>query len=140
MHKIGAGTGSGISTAYGYLSAQTPGTEVSIFSIARGIVAHPSAVVDAFWSDRTRVYANLGPSGFLGYFSPWAIGPWSVLLLENVLHRGLGGLGQLILTGLVENFRTPLLVGTVLSIALALVADLVLALAQRLAVPWARTA
>lgn len=51
---------------------------------------------------------------------------------------GLGGLGQLILTGLVENFRTPLLVATVLSIALALVADLLLAGAQRLAVPWAR--
>lgn len=52
---------------------------------------------------------------------------------------GLGGLGQLILTGLVENFRTPLLVATVLSIALAFVADLGLAGAQRLAVPWARS-
>jgi osmoprotectant transport system permease protein len=52
---------------------------------------------------------------------------------------GLGGLGQLILTGLVENFRTPLLVATVLSVVLALVADLALAGAQRLAVPWART-
>jgi len=51
---------------------------------------------------------------------------------------GLGGLGQLILTGLVENFRTPLLVATLLSIALALVADLLLAGVQRLAVPWAR--
>jgi osmoprotectant transport system permease protein len=51
---------------------------------------------------------------------------------------GLGGLGQLILTGLVENFRTPLLVATVLSIALAFVADLLLAGAQRVAVPWAR--
>jgi osmoprotectant transport system permease protein len=51
---------------------------------------------------------------------------------------GLGGLGQLILTGLVENFRTPLLVATVLSVVLALVADLVLAGAQRLATPWAR--
>ena len=51
---------------------------------------------------------------------------------------GLGGLGQLILTGLVENFRTPLLVATVLSVALALVADLALAGAQRIAVPWAR--
>jgi osmoprotectant transport system permease protein len=53
---------------------------------------------------------------------------------------GLGGLGQLILTGLVENFRTPLLVATVLSIVLALVADLLLAVVQRIAVPWARTA
>jgi osmoprotectant transport system permease protein len=53
---------------------------------------------------------------------------------------GLGGLGQLILQGLVENFHTPLLVATVLSILLALVADLALAGSQRLALPWARSA
>jgi osmoprotectant transport system permease protein len=52
---------------------------------------------------------------------------------------GLGGLGQLILRGFIENFHTPLVVATVLSIALALVADLALAGAQRLAVPWARS-
>jgi osmoprotectant transport system permease protein len=51
---------------------------------------------------------------------------------------GEGGLGQLILKGLIENFHTPLVVATTLSIVLALVADLVLAGAQRLAVPWAR--
>jgi osmoprotectant transport system permease protein len=52
---------------------------------------------------------------------------------------GLGGLGQLILRGLIESFHTPLVVATVLSIALALVADLALAGAQRLAVPWSRS-
>jgi osmoprotectant transport system permease protein len=52
---------------------------------------------------------------------------------------GLGGLGQLILRGLIENFHTPLVVATVLSIVLALVADLALAGTQRLFVPWART-
>jgi osmoprotectant transport system permease protein len=51
---------------------------------------------------------------------------------------GLGGLGQLILRGLIESFHTPLVVAFALSIALALVADLALAGAQRLAVPWAR--
>jgi osmoprotectant transport system permease protein len=51
---------------------------------------------------------------------------------------GLGGLGQLILEGLVDNFRTPLVVATVLSIALALVADLALAGVQRVALPWSR--
>lgn len=51
---------------------------------------------------------------------------------------GLGGLGQLILRGLIENFHTPLVVATVLSIVLALVADLTLAGAQRLVVPWSR--
>ena len=53
---------------------------------------------------------------------------------------GLGGLGQLILQGLVENFHTPLLVATILSILLALVADLALAGSQRIALPWARSA
>jgi osmoprotectant transport system permease protein len=52
---------------------------------------------------------------------------------------GVGGLGQLILRGLIENFHTPLVVATVLSILLALVADLGLAGAQRLFVPWARS-
>jgi osmoprotectant transport system permease protein len=51
---------------------------------------------------------------------------------------GLGGLGQLILRGFIENFHTPLVVATVLSIALALVADLTLAGLQRLAVPWSQ--
>jgi osmoprotectant transport system permease protein len=51
---------------------------------------------------------------------------------------GLGGLGQLIYKGLIENFHTPLVVGTALSILLALVLDLTLAGAQRLAVPWSR--
>jgi osmoprotectant transport system permease protein len=53
---------------------------------------------------------------------------------------GLGGLGQLILQGLVENFHTPLVVATVLSIVLALAADLILAAAQRISLPWARSA
>jgi osmoprotectant transport system permease protein len=51
---------------------------------------------------------------------------------------GEGGLGQLILKGLIENFHTPLVVAAVLCVVLALVADLVLAGVQRLAVPWSR--
>jgi osmoprotectant transport system permease protein len=51
---------------------------------------------------------------------------------------GLGGLGALIDKGQVENFHTPLVVGTVLTVTLALVADLLIAGAQRVAIPWAR--
>jgi len=51
---------------------------------------------------------------------------------------GQGGLGQLINQGLIEDFKTPLVVGTVLSIALALVADLGLAGVERLLTPWTR--
>jgi osmoprotectant transport system permease protein len=53
---------------------------------------------------------------------------------------GQGGLGQLINQGLIEDFKTPLVVGTVLSIALALVADVGLAGVERLLTPWARRA
>ena len=53
---------------------------------------------------------------------------------------GLGGLGALIYQGLIQSFHTPLVVGMTLSIVFAVVADLLAAGAQRLAVPWARPA
>ncbi len=49
---------------------------------------------------------------------------------------GEGGLGQLILAGLIQDFKTPLVVGLAGSVALAVVADVLLAGAQRLATPW----
>ena len=52
---------------------------------------------------------------------------------------GHGGLGQFILEGLIRDFRTPLVVGSVLSVALAVAADLGLAGVERLMTPWART-
>lgn len=51
---------------------------------------------------------------------------------------GQGGLGALILDGIQRFFTTPLLVGAVLSIALAVVIDAGLVLLQRLATPWVR--
>jgi osmoprotectant transport system permease protein len=52
---------------------------------------------------------------------------------------GQGGLGQMILTdGLQRDFTTPVVVGAVLSVALALVADVVLLAVQRLITPWTR--
>ncbi|HEX7276571.1 MAG TPA: ABC transporter permease subunit, partial [Acidimicrobiales bacterium] len=51
---------------------------------------------------------------------------------------GQGGLGQLILDGLIRDFRTPLVVGSVLSVALAVCADGFLAGVQRVLTPWSR--
>ena len=51
---------------------------------------------------------------------------------------GEGGLGRLILQGLINDFRTPLVVGAVLSVALAIAADVSLGLLQRAVTPWAR--
>ncbi len=51
---------------------------------------------------------------------------------------GEGGLGRLILDGLIRDFRSPLVIGTVLSVLLAVVADLSLSGLQRAVTPWAR--
>ena len=51
---------------------------------------------------------------------------------------GNGGYGALIDDGLSRNFPTPIVVGAVLSITLALVVDGALALTQRLLTPWRR--
>jgi len=52
---------------------------------------------------------------------------------------GLGGLGQQITYGFNISYNTPIIVGLVLSIALAATFDLLLVGAQQLAVPWSRT-
>ncbi|MDQ4068192.1 MAG: ABC transporter permease [Actinomycetota bacterium] len=51
---------------------------------------------------------------------------------------GQGGLGAFIIEGINRDFRTPLVVGSVGSVALAVVADVVLAGLARLLAPWAR--
>jgi osmoprotectant transport system permease protein len=52
---------------------------------------------------------------------------------------GLGGLGQQITYGFSIDYNTPIIVGLVLSVALAAVADLSLVGLERLAVPWSRS-
>lgn len=51
---------------------------------------------------------------------------------------GKGGLGAFILTGLEQFFATPTILGAALSVALALFADGLLLLIQRLVTPWTR--
>lgn len=51
---------------------------------------------------------------------------------------GLGALGQLFDRGLRSAFYTPIIVGLVLSLILALIADALILLIQRGALPWAR--
>lgn len=51
---------------------------------------------------------------------------------------GIGALGELFTFGLNIGFLTPILVGLVLSLLLALVADGIILLIQRGALPWAR--
>jgi osmoprotectant transport system permease protein len=53
---------------------------------------------------------------------------------------GQGGLGALILQGIQQFFATPLVIGAVLSIALAVILDGLLVVLQRRATPWTRKA
>jgi len=53
---------------------------------------------------------------------------------------GEGGLGQLMLRGFNRQFPTMIYVGFVLTVAVALVLDLLLQLVQRLLTPWSRRA
>ena len=52
---------------------------------------------------------------------------------------GQGGLGALIVQGIQQFFSTPLVIGALLSIALAVMLDAALVLIQRWATPWARS-
>jgi osmoprotectant transport system permease protein len=51
---------------------------------------------------------------------------------------GLGGLGQLMIYGFNVAYNTPIIVGLVLSVALAAVADLLIVGTERIVVPWSR--
>lgn len=51
---------------------------------------------------------------------------------------GMGGYGALITDGLRRNFPTPIVLGSGLSIAMAIAFDLLFVLAERLAAPWVR--
>jgi osmoprotectant transport system permease protein len=64
----------------------------------------------------------------------------TVVGLVNVTALlGQGGLGQLIIQGFTEDFNTPIVVGLVLSVLLAGVADAILVVAERVSLPWARS-
>jgi osmoprotectant transport system permease protein len=64
----------------------------------------------------------------------------SVGLLTVAAIIGQGGLGRLVLDGLRRAFWTPMTVGAVLSILLALVLDALILYLGRAATPWARKA
>jgi osmoprotectant transport system permease protein len=62
----------------------------------------------------------------------------NIALVSVGVLIGLGSLGQLFDTGFNRNFFTPIIVGLVLTVLLALLADAIILLIQRGALPWAR--
>jgi len=62
----------------------------------------------------------------------------NIALVSVAVVVGGGALGQLFDTGFNRNFYTPIVVGLVLTLLLALVADAIILLIQRGTLPWAR--
>jgi osmoprotectant transport system permease protein len=62
----------------------------------------------------------------------------SISLVSVGALIGRGGLGYLFIDGWQRQFYTPIVVGIVLVVALAVLADGLIILAQRLLTPWAR--
>ena len=60
--------------------------------------------------------------------------------IAGILGSNQGGLGTFIYDGLNRFFNTPLFVGAVLTVALAVVLDVLLVQVERLLTPWIRRA
>lgn len=117
---------------------------ILVRNVMVGLEAVPSDVIDAANGMGFRPVARLLrvelPLALPAIFAGVRIATVTTIgLISITAVIGQASLGQLIYQGLINDFRTPLLMGTLLSVMLALVADLFLAGVQRLAVPWART-
>ncbi len=118
---------------------------ILIRNVVVGLDAVPRDVIDAAdgmgYRPMVRLLRVELPLALPAIFAGLRVATVSTIgLITITAVIGLGGLGQLINQGLIESFHTPLVVATVLSIGLALVADVSLAGCQRYALPWARQA
>ena len=128
-------------------SAEIPLIGYNVFILLRnvmvGLDSAPPDVLDAADGMGYRRFAKLVwvelplalPAIFAG-LRVAAVSTIGIVTITAVI--GIGGLGQLILRGLIQDFRTPLVVATGLCIVLATFGDLLLAGVQRLVVPWSR--
>ncbi len=71
---------------------------VHILQVLAGIVVHPLRAASMLWSHRVDILANIGPAGYIGIASPWAL--VGVLVL---VESGL----QSYLTFVVPGFQNP---------------------------------
>jgi len=136
-------------TGLGTVTAEIPLIGYNVLILVRnvlvGLDAVPADVIDAADGMGYRPLARLIrielPLALPAIFAGLRVATVSTIGIVTITAViGLGGLGQLILRGLIESFHTPLVVATALCIVLAFCGDLLVAGAQRLAVPWARPA
>ena len=117
---------------------------ILIRNIVVGLNAVPDEVREAARGMGFRPLAELArvdlPLAFPGILAGVRIATVTTIGLVTVTALiGEGGLGSLIYDGLLRDFKTPLVVGTVLCVALAVLSDLGLAGLQRVVTPWARS-
>lgn len=135
----------GLSTLTGEIGLVSYALLIITRNVVVGLDAVPRDVLDAADGMGYRPFARLVrvdlPLAMPTIFAGVRIATVTTIgLITITAVIGQDSLGQLILTGLTDSFHTPLVVGTALSVLLAFVADVALATAQRVAVPWARPA
>ncbi len=129
-------------------TALVPLVAYSLFVLLRNVVAGldgvPPSVLDAAvglgygpWRRLVRVEVPLALPAIVAGVRIATVTTIGLITITALI--GQGGLGQLLLDAFQRDFRTPLVVGGVLTVALAVVADLALVGLQRLLTPWARS-
>lgn len=83
INLLGANQASNLATNYGYLA--DPGSHVSIVSILRGAVTHPSRVTTMLQRRWRALLYELVPTGFLGLLTPWGLFFFLGLLVPSAL-------------------------------------------------------
>ena len=116
---------------------------ILIRNIVAGVRGVPAEVRDAArgmgYTDRQILWRVEIPLALAVIFAGIRVATITTIGLVTVTALiGQGGLGQFMIDGFQRDFRTPLTVGIILSVVLAVVADLLLVGAQRLVSPWAR--
>jgi osmoprotectant transport system permease protein len=136
-------TGLSVGTAVIPLTAYT--LLILIRNMVTGLRGVPAEVRDAAegmgYSPTRRLLQVELPLALPAIFAGIRIATVTTIGLVTVTALiGQGGLGQLLLDGLDRDFRTPVTVGIILSLALAVVADLLLVAGLRALTPWQRKA
>ncbi len=105
-------------------------------SVPRDVKQSASAVGFSRWGRLLRVELPLAmPVVFAGLR---VVTVSNIALVTVAVLVASGGLGQLFIRGYSSIFYTPLIVGLVLTVALALLADAIILLIQRGTLPWVR--
>ncbi len=118
---------------------------VLVRNMVAGLDAVPDDVLDAArgmgFAPRRLLWKVQVPLALPAFFAGLRVATVSTVALTTIgFLVGFGGLGNLIRSGLTGFFKAEVLTAAVLCVVLAIAADLLILLAQRLSTPWVRGA